>query len=97
MTGQEHLHPWPALGRLGICRRGSAAGSYILLWQEERPDWWSYYLSAPEVGSGQIDGYVNGDASMIDLLRDWDVEWLPSEEDERMEKEIFDVRRTFRG
>ncbi len=82
---------WPTGGRVGRVRRGSGEGCYLLLWPEERPEWWTFYL-VPEAADGSIDGYIDGDEDMAAVLRDWGVEWLAPEDDERVAHEHFPVR-----
>lgn len=83
---------WPSGGRVGRCTAGTAAGSYILLWRENYGEWWTFYLSEPTHDTGEIDGYVNGDSAMAELIRDWGVEWLPANEDTVVEREVFGAR-----
>ncbi len=92
----DELSSWPAEGRVGLCTSGTAAGSHILLWRESHDDWWTFYLSTPECAHGQVDGYIEGAEAVEALLEDWGVVWAAIEEDRRLERELFDVRRTFR-
>ena len=83
---------WPDEGRVGRCTAGAASGSYILLWREKHPEWWTFYLSEPTDDTGEIDGYVKGDDAMEKILRDWQVVWLPPSEDTAIEREVFGIR-----
>ena len=82
---------WPRGGRVGRATRGSAQGCYLLLWTEELPEWWTFYL-VPAAADGSIDGYIDGDAAMAGFVQDWGVEWLAPEEAERVAREHFPVR-----
>jgi hypothetical protein len=65
----DHL-VWPRGGRVGRATRGSARGCYLLLWAEELPEWWTFYL-VPAATDGSIDGYINGNGAMAALLQAW--------------------------
>lgn len=68
----------------------------MLLYREHRSHWWTYFLSDPHSDTGEVDGYVDDSQYVADLMRDWSVEWLSPEEDQRIEREIFGMRDQIR-
>ena len=55
---------------------------------------WLVYV-APLPGQNGIhdDFLVGDDQAMAKLVSEWNVEWLPDREDDRLENEAFDLRR----
>lgn len=91
--------PWD--GSVGTCTRGPATGQRILLVRDTAPGSWILFLEPPlsRFSWGRtrfsFDNYVDDDEAVESMLREWGVEWVPRDEDETVEREVFDVRRTF--
>ncbi|WP_106279847.1 hypothetical protein [Geodermatophilus tzadiensis] len=55
---------------------------------------WLVYVAPPPGQHGIYDDFmVGGDQAMAELVSEWDVEWLPDRDGDRLEIEAFDLRR----
>lgn len=88
----EHAN-WPRRGRVGRCRSGEYEGCLVLVTAEMDERWLVYVAPSPGTSGVYDDFHVGGDLAMADLVDEWDVEWLPDEEGDRLEAEAFDIRR----
>ncbi len=86
---------WPPQGRIGFCRRGKYAGHHILVTAEETADWWTVCVNdAPTQADSEF--MIKGDDMMRARWEQWAVVWAAPEDDEALEREVFDLRRTWR-
>jgi hypothetical protein len=88
-------------GSVGICTRGPSSGQRVLLVRDTRREWWQLYLEPPweqfTFGESRFsfDNYIEGDDAIEAMMLHWGVAWLPRDEDEAVERDVFDMRSTF--
>lgn len=84
---------WPHYGRVGLCQSGEHMGEYVLLVSENRDEWWTLYIAEPRADES-FDNYLQGNNVAEDIITRWLIEWVEdTEEDVRLEQELFSVRR----
>jgi hypothetical protein len=75
--------------------RGEHAGCYALV-TAEIDGRWLFYVGEPPAGRGRYDEFHTVDF-VDEVLADLGVEWLPPEEDARIEDEVFGLRAEWRA
>jgi hypothetical protein len=84
---------WGDQGRIGLIRSGEWAGRLLFVYPDTMQDWWTLVVDpSPSVGVAG-DYYTPGTAYVLSLLEEWDVDWMPLDEDESVfERERFGWR-----
>lgn len=89
------------LGRVGVITARPALGQHILVVRDTKRGWWQLYCEPPwenfeAVGiSVDFDNYIDGDDVMSEILDTLKVKWVPIEDDDRIEMDLFGVRSSF--
>jgi hypothetical protein len=89
------------MGRIGYCRSGHAAGSYILLHlgtatRDPEDAQWQGFFRPPldrQVGTEEWSDHVSG--FFQNLIEECRVEWAPAGVDAEAERRLFDFRRSW--
>lgn len=81
----EQLREWPREGRVGIATSGEYSGQYVFLFPDI-DEFWGWYTSAGD------DDLLPGLEAVMDRLGRASIQWLDSDDDARIEKEVFAMR-----
>jgi hypothetical protein len=90
---------WPEEGKVGRITKGEYTGAYLLLAPEVDNSWGFYISDDPrlkEQDQLRADDFFAPDEVTPRLLEEMGVVWVKASEDERTEKEIFDIRSEWR-
>ncbi|MEU0949468.1 hypothetical protein ABZ379_43415 [Streptomyces canus] len=86
---------WPDDGKVGRITKGEYTGAYLLLAPEVDNSWGFYISDDPrlkEQDQLRADDFFAPDEVTPRLLEEMGIVWVDASEDERTEKEIFDIR-----
>jgi hypothetical protein len=84
-------------GSVGTSTRGRATGQRVLLVRDTTPGWWILCLEPPwdrfSWGESRFsfDNYIDDDAAIEAMLLEWGVVWTPRDQDDAVEREVFDM------
>lgn len=89
---------WPLEGRLGKCTSGEYSGCFILVTAERNGYWLGYVADPPTVprAKARCDDFVI-DPNLQLVIDELGIEWLPAEDDLRLEREVFGLRDHWRA
>ena len=92
---------WPAIGRIGRCREGEAAGSLMFLHlatedRDPRTAHWQAFFRPPIPGTNEDEFFVNHSSGVMqDLVALADMDWIPEGTDGPYEDKELGLRRRF--
>ncbi|WP_146067976.1 hypothetical protein [Streptomyces sp. Ru72] len=86
---------WPENGRVGRIGAGEYAGAYLLLAAEIQSSWAFYISDDPRVTDSEhlrTDDFWVADDDLPGVLAQMSVSWVPVDQDDEIEREVFDIR-----
>ncbi|ONH51753.1 hypothetical protein CcI49_35060 [Frankia sp. CcI49] len=82
-------------GRLGCCTRGEYAGCHVLVTTETEHSFYAYISDQPDLprDEARFDDFAVHEDDLENVMAELGVVWIPREDDDELERQIFDLRR----
>mgnify|MGYP001358352400 FL=1 len=91
---------WPRFGRVGVSRAQETFGQHVFVVADSLPGRWIVLLQDP-AGNFKFynskmtnDNYFSRDEDVETALCLWSIEWIPIEDEDAIERDLFGMRST---
>ncbi|WP_157155353.1 hypothetical protein [Diaminobutyricimonas sp. LJ205] len=83
---------WGEQGRVARIQAGPHRGGFIFIYPDTAEPWWTIVIDPSPVEGAPGDLYIDDTGELDYMVKDWDLFWVPRDEDDEIEREHFGWR-----